>query len=120
MQAKTKGSLRFIALVIAIAAGFIAALTQLQGGHGLNATYYNSPDDAAAHLTRVEEVALVSSNDNVIKPTDPFRIEWDGYIWSNRPQDYEFNAKSRRNSTRKLKASSAIPSSHQKVRCCRQ
>ena len=90
MQAKKKGSTRFIALGIAIVAGLIAALTQLRGGHGLNATYYHSPDDTVPNLTRVEEVALVSSNDNVINSTDPFRIEWDGYIWINRAQKFEF------------------------------
>ncbi len=90
MQAKTKRSVRFIALGIAIAAGLIGALTQLRGGHGLIATYFPNPDDAVPHLTRVEEIALVSSNDNVINPTDLFRIEWDGYIWINRFRDYEF------------------------------
>ncbi len=49
--------------------------------HGLNATYFSDAEFNSVSNTRLEYVAMVSSNDKIISSDNPFSIRWDGYLW---------------------------------------
>ena len=51
--------------------------------HGLNATYFEDPSFSWSHTSRVERVAMLSANDNLINLHHPFRVRWDSHIYVN-------------------------------------
>lgn len=53
---------------------------QPRAEHGLTATYFTDSAFNSFSTERVEQVALVNSNDKLITPTQPFSIRWRGFL----------------------------------------
>ncbi len=66
------------ALLLAIALYFSAA-PRLE--HGLTATYFSDADFSEITATRLERVAMLSSNDRLVSHERPFSVRWEGFLW---------------------------------------
>ena len=77
-----------IGVLLLAAAIYYSASTSFQ--HGLTATYFSDAEFNSVAKTRLESVAMVSSNDKIISRDNPFSIRWDGYLWIEKSRQTAF------------------------------
>ena len=77
--------------IAALLLGFALHLTaapRLQ--HGLTATYFAEPDFNYITVTRLERVAMLSSNDTLISRGHPISVRWEGFLWVDKSREITF------------------------------
>ncbi|HJO33011.1 MAG TPA: glycosyltransferase family 39 protein [Anaerolineales bacterium] len=77
--------------IAALLLGFVlhlAAAPRLQ--HGLTATYFDEPDFNDVAATRLERVAMLSSNDVLVSRDRPFSVRWEGFLWVDKTREIAF------------------------------
>jgi 4-amino-4-deoxy-L-arabinose transferase-like glycosyltransferase len=77
--------------IAALLLGFalhLAAAPRLQ--HGLTATYFPGPDFDYVAVTRLERVAMLSSNDRLVGHERPFSVRWEGFLWVDKTREIAF------------------------------
>ncbi len=81
-DAQNRSRCLYIGAVLLGIALYHSAGPRLQ--HGLTATHFYDSDFNSIAATRIERVAMVSSNDALIARNRPFSIRWEGYLWVNK------------------------------------